>query len=355
MKKLKAAVWLIAAGLAAAPLAAPLAQSVANTAAINGVSGIAVVSTSPSVSETLRVIYQTVESSPEQSSSGQAVYGQADFKVLITSTGEVKTLSPKDYLRGAVAAEMPPEYGDEAIKAQIVAAHTYAVSYKIRESGSPDPALNGADISDDPSAGQAYVGDEEILRLYTDGAAYIERLNDLIDKVGDYIMLYEGEPIVAAYHAISCGKTESAQNIWGAYSPYLVAVNSNADSDSPDYLSKVMLARDEVYSRLTAAGAKPGNSADSWFSSVLKTPSGYVSAAKVGNTAFTGAQLREMFGLRSTCFDVTYNGGIFTFTVKGWGHGVGMSKYGAGALAEQGLSFDRILKTYYTGVTFCEL
>jgi len=216
--------------------------------------------------------------------------------------------------------------------------------------------LAGADISDDPAVGQSYISDTEIKTLYPDDwEERIAHLDELIEEVGDLIMIYEGEPIVATYHAISCGMTESAQNIWGAYSPYLVSVDSSEDEDSPDFLSKVMLGEDEAETVLKAAGCELSSEPKNWFSELLRTPVGYVSAAKIGGVSLTGAQLREMFGLRSACFEVTYKNSVFTFTVKGWGHGVGMSQYGAGALARAGKTYSEILKTYYKGISFCEL
>lgn len=305
----------------------------------------------------LSVIYESEVSSGAVSGSGVQEAGrEAGYKVLRSQTGEVVTLSPKDYLRGCVAAEMPLEYADEALKAQIVAAHTYAVSYKLRQLAAPSPELKGADISDDPSIGQAYIDDAELARRYEDNYAEMTvRINGLIDEVIDYIMMYEGEPVVAAYHAISAGKTESAQNIWGAYSPYLVSVDSSADKTAPDYLSTVKIPLAEMKSLLQSAGVTPSGLAKTWFSSLLKTPSGYVSAVKFGDKSLSGAELRALLGLRSTCFSVSYSADQFVFTVQGWGHGVGMSQYGAECLAQKGKSYSDILKTYYKGVSFCEL
>jgi len=352
MKKLKTGIALAVICMVAAPLLAQAVSKMEEPAGKMSSSEMTTASDIPTMSQFFDAIYAGSSSLNASPASGD----ESEYKVFLSASGKVIALTPKAYLRGAAAAEMPLEYPDEALKAQIVAAHTYAVSYKIRERSSPTASLAGADISDDPAVGQAYIGDEEIKKLYPDDwEEQIARLDKLVEEVGDLIMVYEGEPIVATYHAISCGKTESAQNIWGAYSPYLVGVDSSGDEQSPDYLSKVMLSTDEVKTALEKAGCELPSDQKKWFEELLRTPAGYVSAAKIGGISLTGLQLRELFGLRSACFEVAYKNSEFTFSVKGWGHGVGMSQYGAGALAKAGKTYSQILKTYYKGISFCEL
>lgn len=351
MRKLKTGIAFAVICLVAAPLFAQAASKLADPTETPNASQVVTVSEIPTMSQFFETIYADMHSD-----SAVAAGSESDYKVLVSASGEIVTVTPKEYLRGAVAAEMPLEYPDEALKAQIIAAHTYAVSYKIREHNNPTPSLKGADISDDPSVGQSYIGDAGIKKLYPDDwEAQIARLDELIEEVSDLIVIYEGEPIVSTYHAISCGMTESAQNIWGAYSPYLVGVNSVEDEQSPDFLSKVILTRDEAETILETAGCELSSDPKKWFSELLRTPAGYVSAAKIGEKSLTGAQLRELFGLRSACFEVGYKNSAFTFTVKGWGHGVGMSQYGAGALAREGATYAEILLNYYKGVALCEL
>jgi len=356
MKNYKLPVTGIFICLLIAPLVAPVAFSLAKAEKPGPpVPPVSEAAAPRTISQLLEMIYEQIPGA-SQKPGEEPPYSEADYRVYLTAADKVVSLTPPEYLRGAVAAEMPLQYGDEALKAQIIAAHTYAVSYKIRERSNPTPRLRGADISDDPSIGQAYIDDARVRALYGDEAAgLMERLDRLIAEVGDIMMIYEGEPIVAAYHAISGGKTDSAQNIWGAYSPYLVAADSAADEESPDFLSKVMFSTSEVKEILTARGAVLGGDAKKWFDNLIVTPSGYITAGKFGGAEFTGAQLREAFGLRSANFTVSLKGDIFTFTVKGWGHGVGMSQYGAQALAQQGRTYTEILKKYYKGISFCEL
>ena len=353
MSKLKTGIAIAVVCLIAVPLFAQAASRLTEPSGTSSTSSeVTTASEIPTMSQFFAAIYADYGTQ----STSEAEGSESEYKVYLSGTGEVVKLSVYDYLRGAVAAEMPLEYPDEALKAQIIAAHTYAVSYKIRERSTPTASLTGADISDDPAVGQSYISDEGIKKLYPDDwEERVAHLDELIQEVGDLIMIYEGEPIVATYHAISCGMTESAQNIWGAYSPYLVGVNSAEDEQSPDFLSKVIVTRDEVEAALQEAGCDLTSDPKNWFSELLRTPAGYVSAVKIGEQSLTGAQLREMFGLRSACFEVAYKNSKFTFTVKGWGHGVGMSQYGAGALARAGKSYLDILKTYYKGVSFCEL
>ena len=353
MRNIKTGIAFAVICLIAAPLLAQAASKLTEPVEkTSNAPEVATASEIPTMAQFFEAIYAGYGSQNTSEDGGS----ESEYKVFLSAGGEVVTMPVTDYLRGATAAEMPLEYPDEALKAQIIAAHTYAVSYKIRERSSPTSSLAGADISDDPAVGQSYISDAGIKKLYPDDwEERIAHLDELIEEVGDLIMVYEGEPIVATYHAISCGMTESAQNIWGAYSPYLVGVDSPEDEQSPDFLSKVILTRGEVEKAFKEAGCDLPSDPKKWFFELLRTPAGYVSAAKIGGRSLPGAQLREMFGLRSACFEVAYKNSSFTFTVKGWGHGVGMSQYGAGALAREGKTYSGILKTYYKGVSFCEL
>lgn len=335
------------------PLFSPVAYSVALAPGDEGdakASSVAAVSELKTMSQLLEMIYDNLPGALQAGTDAS----ESSYKVLLSASGTVVTLSPPDYLRGVVAAEMSLYYDDEALKAQIVAAHTYALSYKIRQRTSPSESLLGADISDDPAIGQAYITDEKIAERYKDSTAeVVKKLDRLIAEVGNYILVYEEEPIVAAYHAISAGVTESAQNAWGAFSPYLVSVDSPGDIGAPGYLSTVALEKSAVEARLAELGASLSSDPSKWFDSLLFTSAGYVSLGKFGDCQLSGAKLREIFGLRSPCFSVSYSDGIFTFNVKGWGHGVGMSQYGAQALALEGKDYVKILQTYFTGSQLC--
>lgn len=281
------------------------------------------------------------------------------FKLLRTSTGEVLELSASDYIKGVVSAEIPMDYEIEAIKAQAVAAHTYAIRMKEANTGT-DADLKGADFSDDPSKYQAYLSREEFNEMYGDQAEeYWQKCSDAVDAVIGKVMLYEDEPIAAAFHSTSSGKTESAEVVWGSNYAYLVPVDSTYDQNAPSYLSEKKLTFQEIsdalkqsYPDIVLDGDKAA-----LFQIQSTSESGTVTEVRVGNLTLSGVQIRTALGLSSANFTVQYKAedDSYTFTTRGLGHGVGMSQYGANQMAAEGKHYEEILSHYYTGITLSDL
>ena len=167
-------------------------------------------------------------------------------------------------------------------------------------------------------------------------------------------MLYDGKPILAAFHSSSAGITAKSSDVWVSDRPYLVSVESPENADSvPNYVSTLSLA--DIDFRDTILYLKPeadmtGEAGD-WVSKIERNSSGRVQSATIGKVKFTGAELRKLFSLRSTAFELKHTDGQFTFTVTGYGHGVGMSQYGANTMAKSGSSYREILDHYYPGTT----
>lgn len=279
-----------------------------------------------------------------------------EFSVLDCATGQVMTMTMEEYIKGAVLGEMPASYGIEALKAQAVAVHTYAVRRIEQQKEAPEPELMGAYISNDSNKYQAYFSPEQAKAFYGDDyEEYDRKAAEAVSAVKDEILVYKGEPIVAAFHSISGGRTESAENIWGVALDYLVPVESEADEGSPLFGSEAVFTSDELYARLTQSDfdiTLPDTSAKSeWIEITETTASGTVLKVKTGDKELTGMELRELLGLRSPVFTVSFSEkeDCFTFSVKGSGHGVGMSQYGAGCMAENGADYREILTYYYTG------
>ena len=277
------------------------------------------------------------------------------FRILDASTGQVEEVAAADFVRGAVAAEMPALYHPEALKAQAVAAYTYAVFQALRQREHPDPALQGADFSADPANLQVWMTREAAEDFYGEQFALCwSRVCRAADEAGRYLLLWQGEPIAAAYHAISAGKTEDAAYIWpGEPLPCLRAVESEGDLLAAGYESSLTLSSGELAQRLTAALpglTLPENRAE-WLTLLEHSPSGYVTRVQVGDQTLSGQDLRFLLGLRSGHFQVAEQNGVFTFTVQGYGHGAGLSQNGADYMARQGASFDEILLHYYPGAT----
>lgn len=270
------------------------------------------------------------------------------IKVMNPETEEIVETPFEDYIKGVVGAEMPALFEFEALKAQSVAARTYAVR-KMKES---QDAGEGTDVPYE--IGQAYQTKEELRQKW--GAhfeEYYKKVSDAVDSTRDEIMVYEEEPILAVFHSTSAGKTETAANVWGQDLPYLQSVDSIGDEQAPDFQTVTTMTQSQVIGRLqskyTDLTLTEGKLLEQ-MQIVERTPAGYVKKVQLGNKLLTGKDIREALGLKSSDFTVAQNGENIVFTTKGYGHGAGMSQYGANFMAQQGSTYDEILKHYYQGV-----
>ena len=276
------------------------------------------------------------------------------FRILDDRTGKVFEVSARDYVRGALAAEMPPTFHPEALKAQAVAAHTYALRLREQNRAAPDESLKGADFSADPQGWKSFTTEKLFRARYGDLAdAYWKAICGAADEACPYLLTWEGEPIVAAYHSMSSGTPEDASNVWTGSEPYLVPVESFGDTLAPDYETTERFPVQEVAEKLQNAwpDISLGEDPAGWLKVTERSEGGYVTGMTAGDRVIHGKELRSLLGLRSSDFTVACDGASFTFTVRGYGHGVGLSQYGADYLARQGATFDEILAHYYPGAT----
>lgn len=290
----------------------------------------------------------------EESSSQAPSPADAASVVCFTdqSTGQTVELPLREYLIGAVAAEMPVSWPDEALKAQAVAAHSYALYRRDHSTGE-----NGAWFTADPARRQGCLTDA-VLHSYwgTAYAANYARLCALVDAVQTQVLYYGDAPAGTSYFAMSNGRTEASENVWGTALPYLVPVDSSTDTAADNYEYTLNLSAAQLQLLLSE---RLGIAADlsqqaQWFGAPVLTSSGYVDTLPVCGQTVQGTTLRKALGLRSACFTVAYQSGTFSFTTKGYGHGVGMSQWGAKALAEQGADYRAILVHYYPGTELRE-
>ena len=295
---------------------------------------------------------EKVENSSAAAPDTVSDYEGEPYKVLDVSSGKVLEVPEREYVIGAVCAEMPASFGEEALKAQAVAAHTYAERQRLRERSSPSEELKGADFSNDTAKYQGYFTYEQAKEFF--GGKFDEsygKISAAVDEVLPYIITYGDEPIISAFHSMSPGKTESAENAWGAAVDYLVPVDSSCDTAAPKYSEKVRFGADELKSVLEEkfSGVVIAGGIDSWITVEKVSDSGTVLSVRVGDRSVSGNDLRTVLGLRSACFDVSADGGEVVFTTRGYGHGVGMSQYGANSMAAEGKTWREILEHYYTG------
>lgn len=293
-------------------------------------------------------------SAVETISVGDLTVSQPDFfSILDRSTGKVQKVKVLDYLYGAVAAELPPDFHPEAMKAQTIASHTYALYCHLH----PAPELNGADFSADPQKWEGYVTKDQRIERYPElGETYWQKVSSAVDAVANYLLVYEKEPILAAYHAMSAGATEFASNVWNGSVPYLVPVDSIGDTLAEKFEDSVTFSSAQVKEMLAESypNLKLDGDNRSWFQIVSRSPSGYVLTLQVGNIQISGKDLRTLLGLRSSNFTVTAQMNAFLFTTKGYGHGVGLSQNGADYMARQGSGYQDILLHYYTGAELAQ-
>ena len=258
----------------------------------------------------------------------KALYGLADLAPLDSELEE--------YVAGVVAAEMPAAFPEEALKAQAVAARTYQVR-QMQAAGS------SAVLYD---VGQACLSEAAQKEKWGESyALYAGKIRSAVCATAGEIMTYDGEPILAAFHAQSGGKTEDAENVWNAEVPYLKSVDSKEDRQAPNNETTVTIAAKTLADKL-------GVAKDAAVSVKKRTEAGYVAEVQAGDKTFSGREIREKLGLRSANFTIAKNGDGYLFTVHGYGHGAGMSQYGASFLAEQGKDYHEILRHYYTDISF---
>lgn len=276
------------------------------------------------------------------------------YRVLNHKTNEIMTLTPKEYIRGVVAAEMPITFHSEAIKSQTVAAHTYALRQIDEQLRNPSSELRGAFLTTDYTINQAYLSDEDLKSLWgSHFESNYAKLTQAVDSVIDEILVYNNKPIIAAFHSISSGKTESAFAVWGQDVDYLIPVNSEGDELSPNFETITTLTPTEIQHAFTTQypNITFDPSPENWFSITQRSDSGTVLSVQAGSVTCSGKEIREILKLRSANFTIEFEDNNFQFTTLGYGHGVGMSQYGADYLARQGKSYEEILSHYYQGAT----
>jgi len=293
-----------------------------------------------------------VSQAPLQEETGAAVQV---FKVLVVATGKVETVPVDDYICGVVAAEISSSSAPEALKAQAAAAFTYACYQRAYNTSHPAAAaaISGADITDDYRHNDAYISKQQLQAKW--GSSFTGRWDKIaaaVSAVKNKVITYQGKPIDALFFAVSTGETESSANVWGGSQPYLVPVASTWDTTSSDYSSSVSVKQSDFKAKAgkSVSGAKYDKNPAEWLVVTKRSASGIVLEAQLCGVSLSGDRVKSLFGLKSADFEVSFKSGVFTFAVKGDGHDVGMSQYGAEYLAAHGKNWEEIVKHYYTGV-----
>ena len=273
-------------------------------------------------------------------------------------TGEVSLLPLETYLTGVVAAEMPASFHAEALKAQAVAARTFTLR-RLKAAGGEPCGRGGADVCTDSGCCQAYRSEAALRKRWGEDAAYYgSRIKAAVEATAGEVITYGGKPIEALYHSNSGGQTEDAANVFSGGAPYLLSVSSPEGTESAHFRDSVSFSRERFANRLNDAfpGAKlRADRLEEQVRILSRYESGRVAAVRLGEREVTGRQLRSALDLSSANLQIAFSSGAVRIDTLGYGHGVGMSQYGADAMAAAGADYRDILQHYYTGVAIVDM
>ncbi len=269
---------------------------------------------------------------------------QEKITVYDGKNSQILTMTQEEYITGVVAAEMPAEFEFEALKAQSVAARTYLIKKESCDK------YNGCNICTDSQHCQAYKSIEELKAQWGNKFhKYYSKISKAVNDTSGEIITYDNQPISAVFHSTSSGRTESSEDVWSTALPYLRSTDSIEDINSPKYLSQKTISQEEFVNTILSQDGTV-DFTNGIIGNITRTSGGSVDLITIGNKAFEGTKVRQMFNLNSANFDITSRDNNITFTAYGYGHGVGMSQYGADFLAKKGYDYKYILHKYYSDV-----
>ncbi|WP_319022569.1 stage II sporulation protein D [Oceanobacillus oncorhynchi] len=285
----------------------------------------------------------------ETASSSEAVeVGASPFNVSVmrVSNEEVENVPVEQYVAGVVSSEMPAEFEMEALKAQAIAARTFTVNFLLNGEKNDSYDLT------DSTQHQVYKSEQELQEQW--GAEYHEKMNKINQAVKEtegQIITYNSAPITASFFSTSNGYTENSEDYWEGEVAYLRSVESPWDQESPEFSQQTTLTVAEVSEALEI----PLQDDKAIPMEINHTDSGRVAEITVAGTAFTGPEFRDKLGLRSSDFTIEQSDSHLIFTTQGYGHGVGMSQYGANGMAAEGKNYEEIIHHYYTDVEISQI
>ncbi len=247
-----------------------------------------------------------------------------------TEKDRVESMDLEAYVLGVVLGEMPASFEPEALKAQAVAARTFALR---------DMRHKNANVCTDSGCCQAYIAPKD----YGGSKTALEKIRKAVSDTAGQVIIYDGGIIEATYFSCSGGRTEDALAVWGQAVPYLQAVDSPGEEKAENFIKTVTMDTDSFSGAFGGLTGSP----ESWVGAATHTEGGGVSSIQIGGKSYTGTEVRKILGLRSTAFMLTVIGKTVVITTRGSGHRVGMSQYGADAMAAGGSTYAEILAHYY--------
>lgn len=270
-----------------------------------------------------------------------------DISVYFSDEKVIKEMDIEEYLMGVVCAEMPASFEKEALKAQAVAARSYAI-YRMEN---PSGEHTGAAVCTDFAHCKAYKKIETAQKEWgKDADKYSEKIKQAIEETAGEILTYNGEVALAVFHSQSGGgRTENSSDVWGGDVPYLVSVESHGEENAPNFYSSAIFSFEEFKEKILSQNSEAKLNTPEDIGKSEISEGGSVKSITIGGVDFTGREIRTLFNLRSSCFKIFADGENVRFEVTGYGHGVGMSQYGANTMAKEGFDYKKILTHYYSG------
>lgn len=265
---------------------------------------------------------------------------------------KVEKMDIEEYLYGVLSSEMPSTFNIEALKAQAIAARTYVI-YKMENNITS--GHKNATVCTNSAHCQAYTSYDKLKQIKGDEwikTDYINKVKKAVDDTKGQIITYEDKTIVPLYFSTSSGKTENSKDVFSTQYPYLVSVDSPYDKNSPKYSTTYSISKTKfikyiknIYPKLSISLDKLNNQ----INILNRTEGGCVKTIQVGNIKISGTEIRKILNLNSANFSISYNNDEINFNVKGYGHGVGMSQWGANGMAKKGYKYYDILFHYFKG------
>ena len=294
------------------------------------------VNNSQNISKNVEKSVNTEHTNTDNTSTNNTTNSSVSEITVYRSNGSVINLNMTDYLIGVVSSEMPASFNLEALKAQSVLARTYALKAK----------QTGKKLTDTVST-QSYIDIDQMKNKWGNSFnTYYNKIKNAVENTNGEYLSYNGNYIEALYHSTNNGKTESSFDVFGNYYPYLISVSSEYDKNASSYLRTISMPLDTISNKL---GLSLNN--DSVISILSYTDGGNIKEININGNNFSGKKVRELLGLRSADFDISISDNNANITTRGYGHGVGMSQYGANGMANAGYSYKDILSHYYPGTT----
>lgn len=299
-----------------------------------------------------------VEDGVTKKNTAVQVSGESTIKVFITAENRVEEVELEEYIVSVVSSEMLVSFEPEALKAQAIAARTFLASRKVK----PCDQAIGGEVCDTVHC-QVYMSKESRIKKWTDangdGEANWEKIREAVQATEGKVLSYDGELVMyPQFFSTSSGMTERAVDVFSNDIPYLVSAESTGEEIAPKFNSESTKSIDEFISIINSKYSEANltlDNAKSEVEIVSRSEAGGIKEIRVGGTKIKGTDFRMLLGLNSTNFEFEITDGEIKFTSKGYGHGVGMSQWGANVMAKEGKEYDYILKHYYTGVDIVDL